>query len=94
MEVRGHAWAGDVDVSSVDISIDFGASWIKADLQKPVNPYAWQRFAKTIKFPTKGYFEVWARATDSLGRIQPFGIAWNPKGYLNNSMFRIAVTVV
>ncbi|MBT4890392.1 MAG: molybdopterin containing oxidoreductase, partial [Rhodospirillales bacterium] len=52
-----------------------------------------QRFTQTIKFPSKGYFEVWARATDSLGRIQPFAIAWNPKGYLNNSMFRIAVTV-
>ncbi len=93
LEIRGHAWAGDVEVSSVDISIDFGASWVKADLQNPVNPYAWQRFTQKIKFPSKGYYEVWARATDSLGRIQPFAISWNPKGYLNNSMFRIAVTV-
>ena len=93
VQIRGHAWSGDVEVSSVELSIDFGASWISSDLQKPANPYAWQRFSQTVKFPTKGYYEVWARATDSLGRMQPFAIAWNPKGYLNNSMHRVAVTV-
>ncbi len=40
-----------------------------------------------------GYYEVWARATDNKGRSQPFAIAWNPKGYLNNSMHRISVIV-
>ena len=93
LEVRGHAWAGDDTVAAVDLSIDFGATWIKADLQSPRNPYAWQRFSKTISFPMTGYYEVWARATDSAGRMQPFAIAWNPKGYLNNSMHRVAVTV-
>jgi len=28
------------------------------------------------------------------GRMQPFAIAWNPEGYLNNSMHRIAVRAV
>lgn len=93
LEVRGHAWAGDDTVAAVDLSIDFGATWIKADLQSPRNPYAWQRFSKTISFPMTGYYEVWARATDSAGRMQPFAIAWNPKGYLNNSMHRVSVTV-
>jgi len=40
-----------------------------------------------------GYYEVWARAMDSEGRSQPFAIAWNPKGYLNNSMHRVSVYV-
>lgn len=93
VQIRGHAWSGDVHVTSVDLSIDFGVTWIKADLQDAANPYAWQRFTQTVKFPSKGYYEVWARATDSLGRMQPFAIAWNPKGYLNNSMHRVAVTV-
>jgi DMSO/TMAO reductase YedYZ molybdopterin-dependent catalytic subunit len=94
LQVRGHAWAGDNKVTSVDLSIDFGATWIKADLRDPANPYAWQHFAADVKFPMKGYYEVWARATDDAGRMQPFAIAWNPKGYLNNSMHRIAVRVV
>nr|VFK28547.1 MAG: Mo-co oxidoreductase dimerisation domain-containing protein [Candidatus Kentron sp. MB] len=75
------------------VSIDFGASWIKAKLEQPKNRYAWQRWNARIEFPSAGYYEVWARATDDVGRMQPFAIAWNPKGYMNNSMHRIAVFV-
>ena len=93
LAVRGHAWAGDDAIASVDLSMDFGVTWVKADLQAPRNPYAWQNFSKTLMFPSVGYYEIWARATDTKGRSQPFAIAWNPKGYLNNSMHRVAVTV-
>ena len=94
LDVRGHAWAGDNVVKDVQVSIDFGATWIKADLKKPRNPFAWQHWTAELEFPMAGYYEVWARATDDQGRNQPFAIAWNPKGYLNNSMHRIAVRVV
>ncbi|MEX0960969.1 MAG: molybdopterin-dependent oxidoreductase [Burkholderiales bacterium] len=93
LEVRGHAWAGDNAVSAVDVSIDFGATWVRTDLRRPVNPYAWQHFKARVRFPGKGYYEVWARATDDEGRMQPFATAWNPKGYANNAMHRIAVRV-
>jgi DMSO/TMAO reductase YedYZ molybdopterin-dependent catalytic subunit len=93
LEVRGHAWAGDSSVTAVDLSMDFGATWVRADLAQPRNRHAWQSFKAKMKFPMKGYYEVWARATDLEGRMQPFSIAWNPKGYLNNSMHRIAVRV-
>jgi DMSO/TMAO reductase YedYZ molybdopterin-dependent catalytic subunit len=91
--VRGHAWAGDDAIERVDISIDFGVTWIKAHLSNPDNPYAWQHFSAQLAFPKDGYYEIWARATDTAGRSQPFAIAWNPKGYLNNSMHRISVRV-
>ncbi|SEA08108.1 sulfite oxidase [Microbulbifer marinus] len=94
LEVRGHAWAGDRDVSEVQLSIDFGATWMKANLSRPANKAAWQRFRANVKFPQKGYYEVWAKAIDSDGVSQPFGINWNPKGYLNNSYHRVAVRVV
>ena len=93
LEVGGHAWAGDNAVARVDISIDFGATWTRARLDSPRNRYAWQNWRATATFPTSGYFEIWARATDDEGRAQPFGVAWNAKGYLNNAMHRIAVTV-
>lgn len=93
LEARGHAWAGDQQITAVDLSIDFGATWTKAELSYPHNPYAWQNWKANIKFPIKGYYEVWARATDDKGKMQPFAIAWNPKGYLNNSMHRVAVRV-
>jgi DMSO/TMAO reductase YedYZ molybdopterin-dependent catalytic subunit len=93
LEVRGHAWAGDDLVSRVEVTYDFGATWQLAELDAPVNRYAWQNWRARIRFPTKGYYEVWARATDDQGRMQPFAIDWNAKGYLNNSMHRVAVRV-
>ncbi len=91
--VRGHAWAGDLAVGKLDVSIDFGASWSAAKLDPPPNRYSWQRWQAEIEFPMAGYYEVWARATDEQGRQQPFAIAWNPKGYLNNSLHRIALQI-
>lgn len=91
VEVRGHAWSGDRTISQVDVSIDFGTTWMKAELDAPVNSGAWQNFRLNVKLPEKGYYEVWARATDSEGDMQPHAINWNPKGYLNNTMHRVAV---
>ncbi|GLQ06999.1 sulfite oxidase [Sneathiella chinensis] len=91
IEVRGHAWSGDRAISAVDISIDFGATWQKAELDAPVNSGAWQNWRAAVKLPVKGYYEIWARATDDQGEAQPHAINWNPKGYLNNSMHRVAV---
>lgn len=93
--VRGHAWAGDQTVDLVEVSIDFGATWIPASLSKPVNRYAWQRWSAELQFPQAGYYEVWARATDDRGIAQPpVPPGWNPRGYLNNMQHRIAVFAV
>ncbi len=67
---RGHAWAGDLEVKEVHVSIDFGSTWVKADLKKPANRLAWQRWNAELKFPKKGYYEVWARAVDGEGKSQ------------------------
>ncbi|HPQ59711.1 MAG: sulfite oxidase [Flavobacteriales bacterium] len=94
LELRGHAWAGDLSVKRMEVSIDFGASWQAADLKPAHNRLAWQRWTANVKFPETGYYEVWARATDSSGRSQPMVVpGWNPKGYLNNATHRIAVRV-
>ncbi|MCV6608537.1 MAG: sulfite oxidase [Campylobacterales bacterium] len=93
---NGKAWAGDRKVKSMEVSIDFGATWIKAKkLKKPVNRLAWQSWEASVKFPKEGYYEVWAKATDSSGISQPTILpGWNPRGYLNNACHRIAVQVV
>jgi len=95
LSVRGHCWAGDRAVAALDVSIDFGQSWQRAQLQKPANRLAWQRFHAALGFPRSGYYEVWARATDDAGSAQPMVVpGWNPRGYLNNACHRIAVKVV
>lgn len=92
--VRGHAWAGDLSVKEVMVSIDYGATWKSTKLDAPVNRLAWQHWSTEVNFPSKGYYEVWVRAVDSKGTSQPMVIpAWNPGGYLNNACHRIAVKV-
>jgi len=93
-EVRGHAWSGDRWITAVDVSTDFGTTWHRADLDAPVNDGAWQNWRINLSLPNAGYYEVWARATDSEGEMQPFAIDWNPKGYLNNSMHKVALRAV
>ncbi len=94
LAVRGHAWAGDLSVKAVQVSIDFGTTWQDAALRPAPNRLAWQRWTADIDFPEPGYYEVWAKATDSEGRSQPMVVpGWNPKGYLNNACHRIAVQV-
>jgi DMSO/TMAO reductase YedYZ molybdopterin-dependent catalytic subunit len=90
-DVRGHAWSGDRTIDRVDISVDFGKTWIEAELDAPANSGAWQNWRANVTLPMAGYYEVWARATDSAGEMQPFAIDWNPKGYLNNTMHRVGV---
>lgn len=95
LAVRGHAWAGDLSVERVQVSIDFGQTWQDCTLQAPANRLAWQHWQSEVTFPKKGYYEIWARASDSNGRAQPMVLpGWNPKGYLNNACHRVAVKVV
>ncbi|MEL4454751.1 sulfite oxidase [Lutimonas vermicola] len=95
LQIRGHAWAGELEVVKMEYSIDFGSTWNPCSLEKPVNRLAWQHFDAEITFPEMGYYEVWARATDAEGTAQPMLVpGWNPKGYLNNACHRIAVKVL
>jgi DMSO/TMAO reductase YedYZ molybdopterin-dependent catalytic subunit len=94
LTVRGHAWAGDRRITSVESSIDFGMTWQRCSIDAAANKNAWQRFQGAMKFPKPGYYEVWARATDDQGVSQPMLLpGWNPKGYLNNACHRIAVMI-
>jgi DMSO/TMAO reductase YedYZ molybdopterin-dependent catalytic subunit len=95
LAIRGHAWAGDLEVKEVYVSNNFGTQWQLAELKPPVNRLAWQRWQATLEFPQAGYYEIWVRAVDTQGNSQPMLVPnWNPKGYLNNATHRVAVQVV
>lgn len=94
LALHGHAWSGDTSISKLRISIDYGRTWQDAKLDSPKNRLAWQNFDHTLRFPTPGYYEVWACAEDARGHSQPMVLpSWNPKGYLNNACHRVAVYV-
>jgi len=94
LEIRGHAWAGDLSVVDMFTSMDFGATWQQASIEPAANRLAWQHWSATVDFPEPGYYEIWARAADCNGNSQPVVLpGWNPRGYLNNACHRIAVGV-
>jgi sulfite oxidase len=94
VSLRGAAWAGDLTVSRVDLSRDFGATWAEAQLAPTHNRYDWHRWTARLSLPSDGYYEVWVRATDSQGRMQPHLAGnWNPQGYGGNTMHRVAILV-
>lgn len=94
LDLRGAAWAGDLTVRAVHVSTDFGATWQEMQLAAPANRHAWQRWQGRVALPSDGYFEIWYRATDSEGRMQPHLAGnWNPQGYNANPVSRIAVLV-
>jgi DMSO/TMAO reductase YedYZ molybdopterin-dependent catalytic subunit len=94
LDVRGHAWAGDNEVTSVELSVDRGAHWSRATVDPPANRYAWQRFVATVDLATAGHHELWCKATDSRGSSQPIlAENWNPQGYGANPVHRVRLFV-
>jgi len=94
LAIRGAAWAGDDGVARVEVTLDGGATWTEASMTPPRNRYDWVRWQVSIPLPGDGSYEIFARATDTQGRAQPFHAAnWNPNGYGCNVMHRVRVTV-
>lgn len=70
--VHGAAWAGESEVSLVEISTDGGATWAVARLVGEPIPYAWRLWEWSWRTPKQaGPRVVMARATDRRGRVQP-----------------------
>jgi sulfite oxidase len=91
--LRGYAWAGEQKVARVEISTDGGIHWKQASLLGQDLPFAWRIWEIMWTPDRSGYFTILSRATDSMGRTQPFAPQWNPSGYLWNAIDQIGVTV-
>jgi DMSO/TMAO reductase YedYZ molybdopterin-dependent catalytic subunit len=93
IRITGFAWAGESNVTQVDVSVDNGSTWSPATLGRDQARYAWRRFEHVWRAETSGSFVVMARASDDRGRVQPIVPHWNPSGYLWNAIERIRVNV-
>ena len=92
-EVKGVAWAGEADITKVEISTDGGSSWSPAELGRDHAKYAWRLWSYAWKPAKSGDYVVLSRATDSQGRVQPDAAVWNPSGYLYNAYDQVKVYV-
>jgi DMSO/TMAO reductase YedYZ molybdopterin-dependent catalytic subunit len=91
--IQGVAWAGEADITKVEISTDGGASWNATQLGKDQAKYAWRQWSYKWKPAKSGDYVLLSRATDSQGRTQPDAAVWNPGGYLYNAYDQVKVYV-
>ena len=88
--IRGAAWAGEVGVARVEVSVD-GGPWEVAEIERR-GVYARALWQHEVELPC-GIHLVAARATDRRGATQPERPAANAGGYCANAVHRVSVTV-
>lgn len=90
--LAGRAWSGRAPIARVEVSADGGERWSDAALDPPLGPHAWRGWTWAWD-ATPGDWTLCSRATDAAGATQPLTPVWNVKGYVNNAVERIPVTV-
>jgi DMSO/TMAO reductase YedYZ molybdopterin-dependent catalytic subunit len=91
-KLAGRAWSGWAPVERVDVSVDGGATWAVAELDEPLDDRAWRGW--THEWDAQpGEYAICSRATDGAGNAQPVAASWNLKGFANNAVERIDVTI-
>lgn len=93
VQIQGLAMGGTSEVTEVEVSIDGGKNWKKAEFIGPdLGPYAWRQFV----FPADlkaGTYTLASRAKNKAGDEQPADRLENNRGYLNNSWTDHALTI-
>ena len=93
--LTGRSWSGAGRIAKVSVSLDGGASWQAAALdRRPPKDEGWTQWSVRWSDPRPGRHELLARATDDQGRTQPFEAAYNPQGYFFDAVVRHPVQVV
>ena len=91
-QIWGWAWSGEGELTGVDVSTDGGKTWTPATFVPPWARYSWRKWTHDWDAPS-GAHTIMARATDSLGRVQPTSRAFNRLGYRWNVIHAVKVDV-
>lgn len=92
VKLMGRAWAGRSSVTSVEVSMDTGITWLPAELEPQTLGYAWQAWSFSWRAEC-GRHVLCVRATDAENNTQPIDQAWNFQGMGNNMVQRVDVLV-
>jgi DMSO/TMAO reductase YedYZ molybdopterin-dependent catalytic subunit len=92
LELTGIAWAG-AGVASVEIRVGAGV-WEPAKIASSRDPYQRVIWRTVVDVAAGQPITLAVRATDASGATQPEAPIWNKRGYANNSVQRIEVSVV
>jgi DMSO/TMAO reductase YedYZ molybdopterin-dependent catalytic subunit len=91
--IRGVAWSGGKDVTSVRVTTDAGATWQFARLLDPHAPYAWRLWELPWRPSAPGSHTLMARATDTSGAAQPLAYDFDLNGFEVNQVQAVKVEV-
>jgi DMSO/TMAO reductase YedYZ molybdopterin-dependent catalytic subunit len=91
--INGAAWAGEADVTKVEVSTDGGASWAVARLLEKPLPFCWRRWEYTWNKPGAGKQKLLARATDQRGRTQPLQRDPDRRNYMISHVVPVGIQV-
>lgn len=87
-KIKGMVFAGnEKEITAVDVSIDGGQTWAPAEVLNYFVPNVWKLWEFDWAITQTGEYQIFARAIDSLGNIQPeqpaFG--WGGFGVIVNA---------
>jgi DMSO/TMAO reductase YedYZ molybdopterin-dependent catalytic subunit len=91
VELRGIAWTGQGHVNKVEVRIE--DRWRSATVLGDPEPGAWRQWRLRWEPSRPGQHVVVARATDSMGQVQPESPPWNKSGYLWNGFDSVEFAV-
>lgn len=93
--IRGAAWTGDGKIARVEISLDGGLTWNKAELEDQGVPFAWRLWRCDWSSPPIGRHTLTVRAFDEEGKTQPVEEdRQQTNRYANHWRHRVNVEVV
>jgi len=93
VQITGVAMGGMTAAKSVEVSVDGGKSWQKAEFIGPdLGRYAWRQFVLATELPA-GSHQLASRAVNEAGDTQPEERAENNRGYVNNGWRDHMVTI-
>jgi hypothetical protein len=91
--VKGIAWDGGHGIRTVEVSLNGGRTWERAQLEPDYGRFSFRAWHHTFTPYGGGEYRLMARATSRQGRTQPFKLVFNRAGYHNNVVQRIHVEV-
>jgi DMSO/TMAO reductase YedYZ molybdopterin-dependent catalytic subunit len=91
--VFGMAWAGEQAVAGVEVSVDGGTTWQRAELQGIRAPYSWTAWEYLWEPAGPGPYSIMSRAISASGEVQPMDHDTDRGGYLITFCRPISVTV-
>jgi hypothetical protein len=91
LDVGGVAWDAGYGIRNVEVSLNGGKTWQSATLGEDTGRFSVRNWRFRFTPQRAGSYTFTAKATNVIGQTQTAVLIFNPAGYHNNVMHRVAV---